>query len=406
MKRNRLTQSQVASLGPKEGRTSPTLYHDGNGLYLQVTPAGVKSWLFRYSSRSRARGMGLGPVRTVSLLDARKKVRELQVQLDGGEDPLETRQRGAQEQLRSGHLFRDCAREYVAGLKTAHKNSKHHAQWVSTLERYANPVLGDMPVSEITGADVLRVIDPLFERVPETAQRVRGRIEKILSWCIVRGYRANHENPARWRGYLVEAIPAAKKKPKQRHHDSMDYNDLPKFMSQVRNDGSAGSILLQFIILTMTRTTEARKATWTEIDWDAQVWTIPGERMKAGVTHCVPLSRPALDILRYQKHVNDSMVTPSMYVFPGRSLVSPLSDAAASEFLKRSGCTSATVHGFRATARSYAGDRTDFPREVCEHALAHRLRDKVEAAYMRSTMFQKRVELMAQWAEYCLSESR
>lgn len=402
----RLTPSNINSLPPRLGIKAPTLYGDGNGLYLQVTPASVRSWIFRYTFKKRTRSMGLGPLRALSLDAARKRARELRVMLDRGQDPLEVRAKEEREQEAAANrsrTFRQCARDYLDDLKGSLRNAKHYDQWVSTLTRHAYPVIGDMPVNDIAEPDVLKVIDPLFKRIPETARRVCGRIEKILAWCIVRGLRTNRENPARWKGHLSEAVPKASQKMPAKHHKALDYKDMPAFMAEIQRDGSDGSLLLQFLIFNWSRTLEARAAMWSEIDFETKRWTIDAARMKGHVEHCVPLSEPALAILSYRKKLNDSLATPSIYVFPGRKPGTPLSDAAAAEFLKRIGRTSITVHGMRACARSWGADTTDYSREVLEHALAHRIKDKTEAAYNRVSMLDKRAKLMADWATYCLS---
>ncbi len=227
----------------------------------------------------------------------------------------------------------------------------------------------------------------------------------MLAWCIVRGHRKSQENPARWRSHLSEAIPAARRKLVAKHHNALPYAEIPTFMARIRADGSDGSILLQFIILTMCRTGEARGLMWTEVSDDLKMVTIPGERMKGGVEHRIPLCDAAQDILRHQKGKGDRMLTRSRYVFPGRKPGTCISDAAAIEFLKRIDHKHCTPHGMRSAARSWAAECTDFPREVCEQALAHKLRDRVEAAYQRGDYLQKRQALMQAWGDYCLSAS-
>jgi integrase len=415
-KHHRLTASTVRTSQPRPGISAPTLIADGGGLYLQITPAGVKSWIFRYSRLRKSHSMGLGPLRSVSLEDARKRSREMRVLLDRGIDPLAQKRStipslvsgGTSPSLppvvaRVGTSFSECAEQYLSQLDGAHRNEKHADQWRRTLRQYAYPILGHLDVERIGTVDVLRVIEPLFARIPETARRTRGRIEKVLAWCIVRGIRSNQENPARWRAHLSEAIPAAKRKLASKHHKALPYSEMPAFMAGIREDGSDGSLLLQFIILTMCRTGEARGAKWSELDSELTLWTIPAERMKGHVTHRVPITDAVRRILQHQRRNNDLLAVRSTFVFPGRKPGSPLSDAAALGFLKRIGRTDATPHGMRATARSYAAACTDFPREICEQALSHRLRDKVEAAYMRSDYLDKRRALMQAWENYCLS---
>jgi integrase len=291
-------------------------------------------------------------------------------------------------------------------LRGAHRSEKHSAQWRTTLEHYAYPMIGDKPVEEITAGQIVEVLEPLFKRIPTTAQRLQQRIEKVLAWCIVRGHRKNQENPARWRSHLSEAIPAARRKPVAKHHKAMPYKDMPQFMQKIRQDGTDGSTLLQMIILTMCRTGEVRGATWSEFSDDLALWTIPAERMKGGVEHRVPLGQAAVAILSHQKARNDHMLAPSCFVFPGRKAGTCISDAAAIEFLKRIECDDATPHGMRSTARMWAAECTDFPREVCEQALAHKLRDRVEAAYQRGDYLAKRRALMEAWEAFCLANSQ
>lgn len=397
----------------------PTLLLDGHGLYLQITPAGVKSWIFRYSRSGQGHSMGLGPTHCVSLDDARKRAREMRVLLDKGLDPLLERrdQRAAASAqvrvladarvgpvARPAATFSECAEQYLAQLKGAHRNEKHAEQWRSTLRQHAYPILGPLDVDRIQTADILRVIEPLFARIPETARRVRGRIEKVLAWCIVRGIRTSQDNPARWQAHLSEAIPAANKRFVSRHHNSLPYQEMPDFMAAIRRNGSDGSVLLQFLILTMTRTGEARGARWSEFDSELTLWTIPGPRMKGGVTHRVPVTPAVRVILQHQRLTRELLGHNSEFVFPGRDKSRALSDATAIEFLKRVGRSDVTPHGMRATARSWAAACTDFPREICEQALAHKLRDKVEAAYMRSDYLEKRRGLMEAWEQYCLNK--
>lgn len=365
--------------------------------------------------------MGLGPLRAWSLDEARRRARELRVMVDREIDPIDARdkEREARRQAilatqsakparkQTDHerkTFRWCADTYLRQLREAHRNEKHSAQWRSTLEQYAYPVIGDKSVEDVTSAHVLKIIEPLFKRIPTTAQRLQQRIEKVFAWCIVRGHRKNQENPARWKSHLSEAIPAAHRKVIARHHNALPYQEMPAFMDRIQRDGTDGSLLLQFIILTWSRTGEARGATWSEISPDLSVWTIPAERMKGAVEHRVPLSAAAQYILQHQKDKNDHMLAPSCYVFPGRKAGRPISDAAAIEFLKRIKRTDCTPHGMRACARMWAAECTDFPREVCEQALAHKLRDRVEAAYQRADYFEKRRSLMDAWETFCLSK--
>lgn len=417
-----LTNAAVRTALPKAGIKAPTLYGDGNGLYLQVTPAGVKSWIFRYSLGKKTRSMGLGPLRSCTLEDARKRARELRVLIDKKIDPLGLRAAETQDAdstpaepghrsketslkpVRDRKTFEWCADAYILQIKAVHRNPKHTAQWRSTLKEYAYPTIGDKAVDDITSGDIVKILEPLFLRVPVTAQRVQQRIEKVLAWCIVRGHRAITENPARWRSHLSEALPAARRKKTPSHHKALPYKEMPEFMQEIQADGSDGSLLLQFIILTMCRTGEARGATWDEVSTDFTLWTVPAGRMKGGVEHRVPLGSAAQTMLRHLKERNEKMSSPSVFVFPGRDPRKPISNAAALAFLKRIGRNAdATSHGMRACARTWAAECTEFPREVCEQALAHKLPDRVEAAYQRGALLVKRRALMEAWEAFCLS---
>lgn len=415
---SRLTLAAVRGATPKPEQKAPTLLGDGNGLYLQITPPGVKSWIFRFSLNGRTRSMGLGSIHTISLDEARKRARESRVLIDRGIDPIEARlaemrERRAAAAPVTAHprkapdyelaTFRWCADAYLLQLKDAHRNPKHTAQWRTTLEKYAYPIIGSKPVEEIVSADIVKILEPLFSRIPTTAQRLQQRIEKVLAWCIVRGHRQSQENPARWRSHLSEAIPAARRKLIVKHHNALPYAEMPSFMATIRADGSDGSILLQFMILTMCRTGEARALRWSEVSEDLKLVTIPGERMKGGIEHRIPLCDAAQEILQYLKGKRNLLIEQSPFVFPGRKAGTCISDAAAIEFLKRIGRNDCTPHGMRSTARSWAAECTGFPREVCEQALAHKLRDRVEAAYQRGDYLEKRQALMRAWGEYCMS---
>ena len=349
--------------------------------------------------------MGLGPLRNLPLEQARKRARELKVMVDNGVDPLAVRDQEAVKKaaaLQNRMTFRHCAETYLKNLKDIHKNDKHHAQWHSTLQMYAYPVIGEMAVQDITVNEITKIIDPLWTRIPETASRLRGRIEKILGWCLVRGYRVG-ENPARWTGYLSEVYPKRSQIREVEHHSALPYQEMPAFMTALLGDPHIGSKLLQFIILTMTRTGEARGARWSEIDMTEKLWIIPGERMKAGKPHRVPLSGPVMALLVSIKAFSDYITTPSDFVFPGRKADKSVSEATAIEYLKKIKRTDITPHGMRSCARDWGAECTEFSRELLEASLAHKLRDKVEAAYQRGDYLKKRREVMEAWANYCMT---
>jgi integrase len=374
------------------------LYGDGGGLYLQITSAGVKSWLFRYMRKGKARGMGLGPLHTISLAEARVKAHECRRLLLEGIDPLDAKQ----QQPTSGRLaevkaltFQECATRYINSHKAGWKNAKHADQWINTLATYAHPVIGDLPVATVDLPLVMKVLQPIWTTRTETASRLRGRIESVLDWAAVSGFRSG-DNPARWKGHLDKLLPKRSKVQKVEHHPALPYAEMVQFMQNLATQEGISRFALEFLILTAARTNEVIKATWDEVDFPAKTWTIPAERMKAGREHCVPLSEQAMRLVQQLRQV-----TPGDYIFPGMRVNTPLSNMAMLQLLKRMKRTDLTAHGFRSTFRDWAGECTNHPREVCEAALAHQLKDKAEAAYARGDLFAKRAKLMADWAEYC-----
>ncbi len=387
---NKLTAVAVANM------TKPGLYADGNGLYLQVARGGTKSWLFRYMRGGKARQMGLGPVHIVPLARARAKAMECQRGLLEGVDPLEARQaRVAQTRVEAakGIAFRACAEKHISAHEAGWRNPKHRDQWKNSLATYVYPVIGDLPVGEIDTGLVLKILEPIWTSKTETAGRVRGRLESVLDWAAARGYR-NGENPARWRGHLDKLLPARTKVAKVRHHPAMPYTELPSFMAELRDRSSVSARALEFAILTAARTGEVIGAQWSEIDLGARIWTIPAERMKAGREHRVPLSERAVEVL-------SQLPREAEWVFPGGRTGKPLSNMALLELMRGMRPGDGFVpHGFRSTFRDWASERTAFPHEVCEMALAHAIPNKVESAYRRGDLFEKRRRLMAQWAKY------
>jgi integrase len=315
-----------------------------------------------------------------------------------GTDPIAVKKAGklkAKIEAARALTFRQCAEAYIEAHKAGWQNAKHAAQWSSTLKTYAYPVFGALPVQAVDLALIERVLEPIWKTKTETASRLRGRIERVLDWATVRKYRQG-DNPARWRGHLDQLLPARSKVQKVQHHAALGYAEIGQFMAGLREQESTSALALEFLILTATRTAEVIGATWSEVDLDAAVWTIPAERMKAKKEHRVPLSRPAMAILkRLHKHRTGEFVF--MGARPGRSLY----NVALLMLLERLGRSDLTVHGFRSTFRDWAAERTNFPREVAEHALAHSLPDKVEAAYQRGDLFEKRRRLMAEWGRFC-----
>jgi integrase len=371
---------------------------DGGGLYLQISANGAKSWVFRYRDAGRLRELGLGAAHTFTLADARKRAIEQRKLRADGIDPIEHRHaRRSQAKLDAAKVmtFRGCAEAYIDAHRRSWKNDKHAAQWLATLTTYAYPIFGDLSVQSIDVALVTKALEPIWRDKTETASRLRGRIEAVLDWAAVRSYR-HGDNPARWRGHLDKLLPARAKVQRVEHHAALPYAEIGQFMAQLREQEGMSSLALQFLILTATRTSEVLNATWAELDLDNALWTIPAGRMKAGREHRVPLSKPALALLRelHAHRIGD-------LIFPSAKPSRPLSNMAMLKLLERMGRPDLTVHGFRSTFRDWAAERTNFPREVAEHALAHSLPDKVEAAYRRGDLFDKRRQLMDAWARFC-----
>lgn len=376
-------------------------YSDGGGLYLQVTGSGAKSWLFRFMLSGRAREMGLGPLHTVSLAEARIKAADCRKQLLEGIDPIEAR-KSARDAARlaatKSITFQKCADAYVEAHRAGWKSAKHAEQWENTLATYAFPVFGSLPVAGVDTALVMKCLEAIWASKAETASRLRGRIESVLDWAAVRGYR-HGENPARWKGHLDKLLPARSKIAKVEHHAALPYTEIGAFMKALREQEGYSPRGLEFAILTATRTSETLNATWGEFDRKAGIWTIPAERMKAGKEHRVPLSARALEILKAMREVKQND-----YVFPGARVNRPLSNMALLMVLRRMGRGDLTVHGFRSTFRDWAAEMTAYPSEVAEMALAHTVGDKTEAAYRRGDLFEKRRRIMQDWALYCDQE--
>lgn len=395
----KLTATAVAKV--KE----PGRYGDGGDLYLEVKPSGGKSWSLRYMLRGKSREMGLGPIDAVTLAEARQKAQEARKLLQQGVDPLEHRK--AQEAAAKAKearvmTFRQCAEAYIAAHKAGWRNEKHRAQWSATLETYAYPVFGDLAVAAVDLPLVLKALEPIWETKTETASRLRGRIEVVLDWATVRGFRQG-ENPARWRGTLDKLLPKRSKVQRVEHHAALPYAEMPTFMAELRHRNALAALALEFCILTATRTSETLLARWAEIDMAAKVWVIPADRMKVGKEHRVPLSGRVLSILGEVAKLRPPHDDGSAFVFPGQRQGRPLSGMVFLMLLRRMGRGNLTGHGFRSTFRDWAAERTTFAREVAEAALAHAVGDKVEAAYRRGDLFEKRRRLMEAWAGYCAS---
>lgn len=392
-----LNVNKLSALGVSKA-TKPGYYGDGAGLWLQVSASGSKSWIFRFTLARKQREMGLGAVHTVDLATARAKAKECRLLLLDGKDPLDARKASKlTEALELARMitFDQCAAAYIAAHRSGWKNAKHASQWENTLSTYATPIIGALPVVAVDTALVVKVLSPIWQDKTETATRLRGRIESILDWATVSKYRQG-ENPARWRGHLQNLLATPSKIAPVKNHPALPWQEVGAFMAELRARDGIAARAVEFAILTATRSGEVRGAAWAEIDLDAGVWTIPAERMKAGREHRVPLSTAALALLGAAPRLD-------ALVFPGRKHGSALSDMSLTAVLRRMERHDITVHGFRSTFRDWCAESVanSFPREVCEHALAHSLPDKVEAAYRRGDLLEKRVMLMQAWADYC-----
>jgi integrase len=375
------------------------MYADGGGLYLQITERGA-SWIYRYMLNKRAREMGLGPLALFGLSQARAKALDARRLRHEGIDPIEARKaQRMQARLDAARAmtFQQCAAAHINAHRPGWRTSKHAAQWQATLATYAGPVIGALPVQAVDTALVLKVLEPIWIEKPETAGRLRGRIEAVLDWAKARGYRQD-ENPARWRGHLDKLLPAHSKVRKVEHHAALPYSELPGFLIGLHEQEGISARALEFTILTAARTGEVIGVRWSEIDLINKTWTVPAGRMKAGREHRVPLSTRALAILEEMhahRHADDG------FVFPGGKPGKPLSNMAFLMLLRRMGRDDLTTHGFRSSFRDWVAERTNFPADVAEMALAHAVESKVEAAYRRGDLFEKRRRLMQQWETFC-----
>ena len=371
--------------------TKPGRHADGNGLYL-ITGSGSPWWCLMFRWQGRRKEMGLGRLDAVSLADARDKAGEARRMVANGVNPIEARKAEAKAREADATNFGAFADEWLKGLSHGFRNEKHKAQWAMTLKEYAAP-LRPMKLGDIGTDDVLKVLKPLWQSKPETATRLRGRIERVLDAGRVKGLRQG-ENPARWRGHLDALLPKPEKL-RRGHHKALGYADVPGFSASLRASESVSALALEFLILTAARTGEVLGAMWAEFDLDGKLWTVPAARMKAKRGHRVPLTPRALDILRKVEKVRNGDL-----VFPGLRRGKPLSNMALAMTLRRLGLDEVTVHGFRSAFRDWCGNETAFPREVAEAALAHVVGDKAEQAYRRGDALDKRRKLMAAWASF------
>lgn len=367
-----------------------------SGLYLKVTDTGARSWVLRTIIGGRRSDIGLGAYPDTSLARAREKAREVKEQVASGIDPVQQRRehRETLKAARASHItFDKAAEKFLAAKAHEFRNPKHVKQWEATLTTYASPVIGSMAVSEVELAHVVRVLEPIWTTKTETASRLRGRIEAVLAWATVHGYRTG-DNPARWKGHLDAVLPKPSKVKRVKHHKALPFDEVGAFLADLRQRDGMAARCLEFAILTACRSNEVRGARWEEIDLDARVWIIPAERMKAGREHRIPLSDAAMLLLK------------SLPLFENSDLVFPaprggvMSENTLGAVIKRMG-HDCTAHGFRSTFRDWCSERTSYPHEIAEMALAHTIKNKAEAAYRRGDLLVKRARLMADWARFC-----
>jgi integrase len=393
----KLTAKQVENAGAG-------MHADGDGLYLQVGTPGARSWVYRFTLNGKERYLGLGSAADVPLKRARELASDARRMRAEGVDPIEhRRERRAAERVEAAKAvtFKDVATQFIASHEVGWKNPKHRQQWKNTLETYVYPVFGHLPPAQVDTPLVMKALAPIWPVKPETASRVRGRIEVILDNAKTQGL-CTGENPARWKGHLANLLPAKKKVRRVRHHPALSYDAIPAFMAALRARPSVSARALEFCILTAARSSEAIKAHWREIDIKASAWEIPLERMKRERPHRVPLARRVLEIL-------ETFTDNSGFVFPGigKRQGKSMDEAALDKMLSLMGDwrdkkgQSITVHGFRSTFRDWAAECTSFPREVAEMALSHAVGDETEQAYRRGDLFEKRRELMEAWAKFC-----
>ena len=399
---NRLSSRTVTTVS-KAG-----LYADGGGLYLQVTAGRSKiseesyetrSWVFRFRRNGKLRDMGLGSLNTLSLADARIEAEQCRKLLLKGFDPIEHRKgerSRAQIESAKAMTFKECAEGYIKAHSAGWRNAKHAGQWESTLTTYVYPVFGRLPVQAVDTGLVTKVLEPIWATKTETAGRVRGRIESILDWAAARKYR-DDDNPARWKGHLDKLLPARSKVRTVKHHAALPYDEMGAFMAALRSQAGVSARGLELQILTAARTGEVIGARWSEFDLDKGLWTIPADRTKTAKEHRIPLSAAAKDLLKGLKEG----AAPDGFVLPGGRTGRPLSNTAFLMLLRRMKRDDLTAHGFRSTFRDWAAERTAYPSEVAEMALGHAVADKVEAAYRRGDLFEKRRRMMDDWAEFC-----
>jgi integrase len=381
----------------------PRYYSDGGNLWLRVTQSGSKSWYLIYTVNGKTHQMGLGGLHKVSLDRARQKAAEARAKLGDGIDPVAERQANLDADrvaVARRVTFSEAAKSYIKAHTPTWQNAKHTAQWTNTLEKYAAPVIGDLPVAAVDTGLVMKILEPIWTTKTETATRVRQRIESVLDWATTQKLREG-ANPARWKGHLDNLLPAPTKVAAVQHHAALPFAEINGFVTDLRKQEGIAAKALEFLILCASRTSEVINAEWKEFDLNKGVWTIPAERMKAKKKHVVPLSPRAVEVIK-------SLLSEcgGQYVFHGGKAGKPLSNGGMLSLLKRMNRNDLTSHGFRSTFRDWAAEKTIFQKEVCEMALAHTIGDAVEAAYRRGDLFDKRRKLMEAWATYIKTEQK
>lgn len=390
---NKLSPRKVASAPPGK-------HEDGGGLRLVVAQSGGKKWVVRLTLHQKRREFGLGSFPDVSLAEARAKAAQYRKLADEGKNPSDYFKRLVAQENLSTPTFTSCAARYIQAHRRTWKNAKHRYQWFATIKGFAKPVIGHKPVDEIDTDDVLQILKPIWMTKNETAKRLQGRIENILDYAAAHNFK-DPVNPARWKGHLDKLLPKPSRVQKVRHHPAIPYEEVSEFWIELGKKDCTTSNALKFLILTATRSSEVYFSVWGEIDFGSATWTIPEERMKAGREHRVPLSRQAMEILNAIPRVAG---TP--YIFPGARAGRPLSNMAMVTMMRKMGFGSGgergdyVPHGFRSTFRDWAGEVSSYPSDVAEMALAHTIKNKVEAAYRRGDLFEKRMRMMQDWADF------
>jgi integrase len=406
-----MARGGIAKLKDRQLKTStPGMLSDGGNLYLQVTKgqngAIRRSWIFRYvMPGERQRDLGLGGLDSTGLAQARKLAKQARELLVTGVDPIEHRneERAKAAATLPVPTFDEVAQSYITAHRASWRNPVHAKQWPTSLKTYVSPIIGKLPVNLIGTDHVMKVLEPIWHDKTDTAKRVRGRIETVLNYATVRKFR-HGDNPARWDGYLSELLARPSRLAPVQHHAALNFKAMGEFMAQLRQRDGIGPLALDFTVLTCARTAETLGATWDEIDLDEGVWTVPANRIKAGKEHRVPLAKPALAVLHKARAMTEKIggkIAKSDFVFPNDRTGDRMSPNALLALLKRMKRADVTVHGFRSAFRDWVGEETNFPNDLAELALAHKVADKVEAAYRRGTMFEKRRKLAEAWASYC-----